>query len=113
MIILMLLFLCSGVLLAAISIPMIMGKIPPNGLYGFRVKKTMENPEIWYPVNAYSGKWLLAAGLVQALAAVVAFYIPGIYTGRLCIHRAGGLGGGIWHCTDRIHPLFEFLIKGN
>ena len=78
MIILKLLFLLSGLLLAAISIPMIMGKIPPNGLYGFRVKKTMENPEIWYPVNAYSGKWLLAAGLVQALAAVIAYYIPGI-----------------------------------
>jgi hypothetical protein len=78
MIILMMLFLFSGLLLAALSIPMIMRKIPPNGLYGFRVKKTMDNPEIWYPVNAYSGKWLLAASLVQALAAVVAFYIPGI-----------------------------------
>lgn len=78
MIILMMLFLFSGLLLAALSIPMIMGKIPPNGLYGFRVKKTLDNPEIWYPVNAYSGKWLLAASLVQVLAAVVAFYIPGI-----------------------------------
>jgi hypothetical protein len=78
MIILMNLFLFSGLLLAALSIPMIKRKIPPNGLYGFRVKKTMENPEIWYPVNAYSGKWLLAASLVQALAAVVAYYIPGI-----------------------------------
>lgn len=74
----MMLFLFSGLLLAALSIPMIMGKIPPNGLYGFRVKKTMDNPEIWYTVNVYSGKWLLAASLVQALAAVVAFYIPGI-----------------------------------
>ena len=78
MIILMMLFLFSGLLLAALSIPMIMGKIPPNGLYGFRVKETMDNPEIWYTVNVYSGKWLLAASLVQALAAVVAFYIPGI-----------------------------------
>lgn len=78
MIILMMLFLFSGLLLATLSIPMVMGKIPPNGLYGFRVKKTMDNPEIWYTVNVYSGKWLLAASLVQALAAVVAFYIPGI-----------------------------------
>jgi SdpI/YfhL protein family len=78
MIILMMLFLFSGLLLAALSIPMIMGKIPPNGLYGFRVKKTLDNLEIWYPVNAYSGKWLLAASLVQSLTAVVAFYIPGI-----------------------------------
>jgi hypothetical protein len=78
MIVLMLLFLFSGLFLAAISIPMILGKIPPNGLYGFRVKKTMDNPEIWYAVNAYSGKWLLAASLVQTLAAVIVYFIPGI-----------------------------------
>jgi hypothetical protein len=78
MIILMLMFLFSGAFLSAISVPLIMGKIPPNGLYGFRVKKTMDNPDIWYPVNAYSGKWLLAAGLVLALVAVGLFFLPGI-----------------------------------
>jgi hypothetical protein len=78
MIILMIMFLSSGLLLAALSVPMIMGKIPPNGFYGFRVKKTMENPKIWYPVNSYSGKWLLAASLVQAVAAVAIYFIPGI-----------------------------------
>ncbi len=78
MIILMLMFLFSGALLAVLSVPLIMGKIPPNGLYGFRVKKTMENPDIWYPVNAVGGKWLLAAGLVLALAAVGLFFVPGI-----------------------------------
>ena len=78
MIILMLMFLFSGGLLAALSVPLIMGKIPPNGLYGFRVKKTMEDPDIWYPVNRYGGKWLLAAGLVLALAAVGLFFVPGI-----------------------------------
>lgn len=56
MFILMLMFLFSGALLTTLSVPLIMGKIPPNGLHSFRVKKTMENPDIWYPVNAYSGK---------------------------------------------------------
>ena len=46
MTIVMYMSLFSGALLAALSVPMIMGKIPPNGLYGFRVKKTMENPDI-------------------------------------------------------------------
>ncbi len=78
MVVLLLLFVFAGLLLAGISIPLILGKIPPNGLYGFRVKKTMENPEIWYPVNAYSGKWLLAAGLVEALAAAILYIIPGL-----------------------------------
>jgi hypothetical protein len=78
MMILLMLFLFSGALLAGLSVPMILGKIPPNGLYGFRVKKTMENPEIWYPVNAYSGKWLLVVGLILILASVGIFFIPGI-----------------------------------
>ncbi len=78
MIILLYLFVISGALLVVLSVPMIMGRIPPNGLYGFRVKKTMENPDIWYPVNAYSGKWLLVDGLGLALAAVGLFFVPGI-----------------------------------
>jgi hypothetical protein len=78
MIILTILFTVSGLVLAGISIPLVLGKIPPNGLYGFRVKKTMENPDIWYPVNAYSGKWLLATGLCMVLAAIGFAVIPGI-----------------------------------
>jgi hypothetical protein len=78
MTILFYLFLGSGALIMALSVPMILGKIPPNGLYGFRVKKTMENPGFWYPVNAYSGKWLMAISLVMILASTGLFFIPGI-----------------------------------
>jgi hypothetical protein len=78
MFILTILFTTSGLVLAGISIPLILGKIPPNGLYGFRVKKTIENPDIWYPANAYAGKWLLATGLCMVLAALVLALIPGI-----------------------------------
>ena len=78
MLILFLLFLFSGLFLAGISIPLILGKIPPNGLYGFRVKKTMENPEIWYLVNTYSGKWLLVVGIILAIVSIILFFIPGL-----------------------------------
>jgi hypothetical protein len=74
---LLLLFLFSGLFLAGISIPLILGKIPPNGLYGFRVKKTMEKPEIWYLVNAYSGKWLLIVGIILSIVSIVLYFIPG------------------------------------
>lgn len=75
---LMIMFIASGFFLAIISIPMIFGKIPPNGLYGFRVKKTMENPEIWYAVNTYSGKRIFFASLVLVLAAVGLSFIPNL-----------------------------------
>jgi uncharacterized membrane protein len=78
MLILMAMFLFSGALLAGLAVPMIMKKIPPNGFYGFRVKKTMENPETWYLVNVYSGKWLLVTGIVLEIAATGFYFIPGI-----------------------------------
>ena len=71
-------FCASGLLLAGLSIPLILGKIPPNGLYGFRVRKTMEHPEIWYPVNRYGGKWMFVSGLGIALAAVLLVLVPGL-----------------------------------
>jgi hypothetical protein len=78
MLILTILFTISGLILSGISVPLILGKIPPNGLYGFRVKKTMEDPDIWYPVNVYSGKWLLVDGLCVVFAAIGLAVIPGI-----------------------------------
>jgi hypothetical protein len=78
MLILLILFVVSGLVLVGISIPLILGKIPPNGWYGFRVRKTMENPEIWYPVNQFAGKRLLLASLVFSLAAPGIYFIPGL-----------------------------------
>jgi SdpI/YfhL protein family len=66
---LMILFTSSGLLLAAISVPLILGKIGPNPLYGFRVKKTLEDPAVWYPVNAYAAKRLLVVGLGISVSA--------------------------------------------
>ena len=67
---LMIMYLVGGVILMALSIPLIRGRIPPNGLYGFRVKKTLAEPRIWYPVNTYAGKWLLVIGVWVIFAAL-------------------------------------------
>ena len=76
--ILMITFLISGFVLAILSVPLILGKIPPNGLYGFRVRKTMEHPEIWYPVNQHGGKCLFAASLCLIAASIALRLVPGI-----------------------------------
>jgi len=78
MIVLMVTFVVSGLLLAAVSVPLILRLIPPNGLYGFRVRKTIEHPEIWYPVNKYGGERLLMASLLVVLAAIGYPFIPDI-----------------------------------
>jgi hypothetical protein len=78
MMILTVTYVVSGLFLAALCVPLILGRIPPNGLYGFRVRKTMEHPEIWYPVNKYGGERLLVASLVMVIAAAGFSFIPGI-----------------------------------
>jgi uncharacterized membrane protein len=69
-------FSIGGLLLSAISVPLILGRIKPNGLYGFRVRKTMENPEIWYPVNRFAGVCLFVCGLGIVAASIGLTLLP-------------------------------------
>ena len=52
-------------LILLLSVPMILGKVPPNGVYGFRTPKTLSSPEIWYPANRAAGWFMLAAMAVS------------------------------------------------
>ena len=52
-------------LILLLSIPMILGKVPPNGAYGFRTAKTLSSPDVWYPANRAAGWFMLAAVAVS------------------------------------------------
>ena len=68
------LYAFSGLLLAGFSIPLILHKIPPNGLYGFRIPSTLADPELWYKVNAYSGRRFLVVGLGTSVGAIILYF---------------------------------------
>lgn len=57
-------YLGVGILLVVLSIPLILKKIPPNPIYGFRTKKTLSDKQIWYKANHYGGLQLFYAGLI-------------------------------------------------
>jgi uncharacterized membrane protein len=76
--ILLIVYVAGGVILALISLPLIYGKIKPNSLYGFRVPATLEDPDLWYPVNQFAAKRLLIVGLVMIVAASGLYFWPGI-----------------------------------
>jgi uncharacterized membrane protein len=71
-------YLLGGVLLCLLSVPLIQRRIPRNGLYGFRVAKTMASDAVWFPANEFAGKRLLVVGLVIAAVAIVLFAVPAI-----------------------------------
>ena len=75
---LMLFYMGGGFLLAALALPMVRRQIKPNGLYGFRNRATMADPEKWYKVNEYAGRRLLTAGIGIALAALFIYMWPGL-----------------------------------
>lgn len=73
-----LLYVGTGLLLAALAVPMVQRRIKPNLFYGFRVPKAYKSDAIWYEINAYAGVRLLIGGLVIAVAAVVLALIPNL-----------------------------------
>jgi SdpI/YhfL family protein len=64
----------SCVVIAAISVPLILKVVPPNGVYGFRTNLTRSSTDIWYSANAFMGWALLAAAIMSAGAVTI---LPG------------------------------------
>ena len=58
-----------GLLIAAVSIPLIARRVPMNHAYGIRVAKAFVSPENWYEINAYGGKLLFGFGAFLLLVA--------------------------------------------
>ncbi|MCE5315447.1 MAG: SdpI family protein [Armatimonadota bacterium] len=74
----MLSWFLAGLLFVVLALPLIFGKVPPNRLYGFRVEKTMRDPEIWYAANRYSGWGMFWIGVAVTITSVVLAFIPGL-----------------------------------
>ncbi len=75
-------YVIFGLLLAGLSVPLLLDKIPPNGWYGFRVPSTLYNEQLWYKVNRYSARWMLLAGIITVVAAVALYFVPGLTVDR-------------------------------
>jgi len=75
---LLIFYISTGVLLILLSLPLLWGKVPPNGLYGFRVRATLNDPQIWYAANKFAAKRLLVSGVTFVTAALIFYFIPGI-----------------------------------
>ena len=51
-------------LMILVSVPMVMRRLPPNGIYGFRTPKTLSNPQIWYQANRLAGLNLIVGAIL-------------------------------------------------
>ena len=78
MITLLLMYVVFGLLLIALAIPMLRGKVPPNPWYGFRVPGTLSDPTRWYKANRYAARWLPLTGVITVVAAIALYFVPGL-----------------------------------
>jgi uncharacterized membrane protein len=72
------LYVGAGLLLIGLSVPLIRRKVRPNNWYGFRMRQTLTDPDVWYATNAYAGKCLLVVGVITVLTAAGLYRVPGI-----------------------------------
>jgi uncharacterized membrane protein len=67
---------CLGLIIIAVSIPLYLGKIKMNCLYGFRIPKAFESEENWYLINRYGAKALIYWSVVMMVIGIVCLCIP-------------------------------------
>lgn len=96
------LFALIGLLFIGMSIPPILGRVPPNPYYGFRTKKTLSDPKIWYEANRLSGHDLLIAGAVitassLAMLLLARSWSPDYVLFTLLAIMLLSLAGALWH----------------
>jgi uncharacterized membrane protein len=65
------LFAAVGLLFIGLSVPLILGRVPPNHFYGCRTQRTLSDPTIWYEANRVSGKDFFIAGVLIFVASLV------------------------------------------
>ncbi len=99
-------FVVSGLVLIGISIPLIQGRVKPNYWYGFRTKRTLNDPHIWYDVNAYAGKRLLISGVITTIAAIALYFIPDL---TIDGYALGMLFFGVVPLTIGLTQSFRYL----
>lgn len=105
-----LLFAFVGLLFIALSIPLILRKVPPNWAYGYRTRKTLSDPKIWYQANHLFGKDFLISGLLTLFASLFMLaFGRGMDSDYAVITLLSvllfSLAGAVWHSFKYVRQL--------
>ena len=81
----------SAILVA--STLMILGRVPPNRIFGFRTEETLSSPEAWYPANRALG-WFMAAAAIASICFNLTLWwtVPEWPVDRTVSWMTGGIG---------------------
>lgn len=71
-------FLIAGAAFLLIGLPLALGRVKPNALFGFKAKILSTDADLWYPVNRAAGLVLVWGGLAVLALALILRRVPGI-----------------------------------
>ena len=60
--------LACNLLFILIAIPLILRRVPPNPVYGFRTRTTLTDAYNWYETNAYFGRRFVISSIISDFA---------------------------------------------
>ena len=66
----------AGLLIIALSIPLLKGKIKMNSLYGVRFAKSFASESHWYKINRYGAKQMILCAVFIVVVGIAAFFLP-------------------------------------
>jgi uncharacterized membrane protein len=66
----------GGLLIVALAIPLVQGRVKRNALYGIRLPQSLKSDNAWLAINRFGGKSLIAWSTIMILAGVACFFIP-------------------------------------
>ncbi len=65
----------AGLLIIAVCVPLLKGKIKMNRWYGIRLKKSFESEENWYKINRYGAQRMILWSLVIVAVGIAELFI--------------------------------------
>ncbi len=66
----------TATIFAAMSVPLVLGKVKRNGWYGFRLPKAFASEDNWTRINRYGGRLFILWSIPIAATGLAALVLP-------------------------------------
>src|SRR5882724_11133126 len=99
-------FATPALILFIVAVPLAIGVIPRNRLYGFRTRRTLVDDAAWYPVNRFAGFGIMIASAIYGAVASVRpydrdFTVWLLHLAAFAIPLALAIIVSVWYSTRR------------
>jgi hypothetical protein len=100
-----------GVVFVVLGVPLARRRIKRNSWYGYRIRITLKDEAIWYPVNERGGRHLVVLGSSLIVVGLLGLFFTGNEGTQRDLLILGivlavaGLGYSLWNCYTLAREL--------